>query len=53
MEMDGFEIITLLTILRDKIKNDEDSDILQNTITDLIEINTPGFCLKYKIFMGE
>ena len=51
--MDGFEIITLLTILRDKMKHKEDSDILQNAISDLIERNVPSFRLKYKIFMGE
>lgn len=51
--MDGFEIITLLSILRDKMKHKEDSDILQNTITDLIEINVPNFRLKYKVFMGK
>jgi hypothetical protein len=52
-EMDGFEIMTLLSILRDKMKHKEDSDILQNAITDLIEINIPNFRVKYKIFLRE
>ena len=49
--MDNFEVITLLTILRDEMKHQEDSEIIQNTIVDLIEHNIPELKKKYFLFL--
>ena len=48
--MNNFEVITLLTILRDEMKHQEDSEILQNTIVDIIERNIPAVKKKHFIF---
>ena len=48
--MDNFEVITLLTILRDEMKHQEDSETIQNTIADLIELNINEVKRKYFIF---
>ncbi len=49
--MDNFEVITLLSILRDEMKHQEDSETIQNTIVDLIEHNIPETKKEYFLFI--
>ena len=51
--MDEFNVITLLTLIRDNMVNDEDKKILQNTIADLIEQNVNSFKIKFGLFIGS
>ena len=50
-EVDNFEVILLLTILRDEMKHQEDSKTIQGTIADLIEHNIPEIKKQYNLFL--
>ena len=49
--MDNYEVIILLSILRDEMKHQEDSNIIQETIVDIIEYDTPEIKKKYNLFL--
>jgi len=49
--MDNYEVIVLLSILRDEMKHQEDSKIIHNTITDLLERDTTAVKIKHKVFL--
>jgi len=47
------ELIILLTLLRDKMKEPKDAEIINNALIDLIELAIPEFLEKYPLFLGD